>query len=924
MKKSAVLSLALWVWAFAAVSGTAGTADPAEPQVAPPASAQSAPAEPQVAPPAGAEQAKPDEIKPVEKTALQAFGYDIFRALPEPIVDGPVDDEYLLSPGDEVVISVWGQLNLKHALVVSEDGYIDIPEEGGRVFTSGASLKEMRRMVTESLSRIYANYINAENPGQSTAFVDVKLGKIRKLLVYVVGEVKNQGPYTISSGVATLINVLINAGGVKETGSLRDVRIRRADGIVDAVDLYDFLLTGKANPKMMRLRYGDYVIVPVKGKSVTARGEVKRPGVYELAGSEGIKALMGLAGGLNPNAYLRRVQIRRFTINEGEKVIDLDLEPVLGDPKADFAMADGDEVAFFPNVQVRRPVVEIGGEGIKRPGTYEYRPGMRVADLISAAEGLKEYVYLKRADLVRTREDFSKEMTIFALKDLYRNKEGAGGIYEFAAGTEAAAKANFELKEMDQVRIYSTFDITGKDKYITLEGQVKEPGKYVVADGMRLYDLMFSRGGFQDPDFKKRTYLELGHLFRKVPGEVEEKIVNFNLGILLDGDPAENMRLEGGDRIVVYSYESMKTKPFVTIEGLVKRPGVYNAAEGMTLEDLILVAGGLRPDAFKVEAVVARTSQGEGIGTAGTEQTRSAERAARVSTLVIPIAAEFATIPAEKRTPLEIYDKIVVRNLPDWEPLPVVSIEGQVHFPGSYSLAAREERLSKVFGRAGGIKKEGLAAGAVLYRRKDIVRMESGRADAVEKVAIRLDKAIDDPEGPFDLLMRDGDRVFVPLNPGTVEVRGAVRNPAIFQYKAGKGIKYYVELAGGYAKGADKSGVVVRLPNGAAARVKASLFGGPKMLPGSIVDVPYQGEASEVEIVEVRGAVKRPRIVAWRKGEKLDYYIKLAAGFAEDADSNAVVVYLEDGKVLEAKDGGAGLSAAIIAPGSVIEVPGKR
>jgi len=173
------------------------------------------------------------------KDKIYAFGYDIFKKLPEPITEGPVDEQYLLSPGDEIIINVWGQLSLEYSLTVSEEGYIDIPEEGGRIFTNAVSLKELKGLVTQKLSQIYSSYINFNNPSRSTAFVDVKLAKVRKLLVYVVGEVENQGVYTISSSVATLLNLLNNAGGVKKTGSLREIKIRRAGGTVDVVDLYE-------------------------------------------------------------------------------------------------------------------------------------------------------------------------------------------------------------------------------------------------------------------------------------------------------------------------------------------------------------------------------------------------------------------------------------------------------------------------------------------------------------------------------------------------------------------------------------------------------------------------------------------------------------------------------------------------------------
>jgi len=773
-----------------------------------------------------------------EKEQPPAFGYDVFRALPEPISEGPIDEQYLLSPGDEVIITIWGQLNLKYPLTVSEDGFIEIPDEAGRVFTNGVNLKELKSLVTERLSRIYSSYINAANPSASTAFVDVKLGKVRKLLVYVVGEVKNQGPYTISSGVATLLNVLNNAGGVKETGSLREIKIRRANGSVDALDLYDFLITGKMDIKKSRILYGDYVLVPLKAKSVTIKGEVKRPGIYELIGNEGIKELIGFAGGLTSNAFLNRVQIRRFEINAGEKFIDLDLESILNDPKKNFALSDGDSLTVFPNIVVRRRMVEIRGHGVIRPGVFQYTPGMTVRDLIEQAEGLKEDVYLERADLVRTEEDFSKKLTIFSLKDLY--KQEVPGRYIF----NGAAEKNFELKEMDEIVTYSTYEIKGKDKYVTLEGHVKEPGRYILPENMRLYDLVFSRGGFQDEDFKKRAYLDLAHIFRKIPGELGESLISFNLGKLLEGDPSENIKLEGDDRVVIYTYEVMVTRPYVTIGGLVKRPGIYDLIDNLTLEDLILVAGGLRPDAYKVEAVIARTGR-EKTESEGKEK----EAARRVATVVVPIKENYALLPEAEKTKLEVSDKIVIRNLPEWEPLAVVTVEGQVVYPGSYSLESKEERISGIIRRCGGLKKEAFPEGAVLYRRKDIIEMKREKQEESDKVAINLKEALDNPGSSYDLILKDGDRIFIPYNPGSVEVKGAVRNPSIFVYRKGKGLKYYISLSGGYEQSADKSGVVAYLPNGAAAKKKGFLFfRSIKILPGSIVKVPFKGEEKEIKL----------------------------------------------------------------------------
>jgi len=841
-----------------------------------------------------------------EKEKVYAFGYDIFRNLPEPITEGPVDENYLFSPGDEIMITVWGQLNLEYPLTVSEDGYITIPDEGGRVFTNGVSLKELKSLIAKKFSQIYSSYINADNPSQSTAFIDLKLARVRKLLVYVVGEVETQGVYTISSAVATLMNLLNNAGGVKETGSLRNLKIRRASGKTDEVDLYEFLISGVLDTKKTRIGYGDYIIVPLKEKAVTITGEVRRPGIYEIVGNEGLEDLVRFAGGLTSNAYLKRCQVKRFEIDAGEKFFELNLESVLKSQKTDFPLSDADEVTIFPNIVERRRLVEIRGEGIKRPGIFGYTEGMTVKDLIDQAEGLKESAYLERADLVRTLEDFSKKMSIFSLKDLFQKEPQGHYVYTGNDGN------NFPLKEMDQITVYSSYEMKGKDKYVTIEGHVKEPGRYILPENMTLYDLLFSRGGFQDEDFKKRAYLELGHVFRKISGELEERVITFHLGQLLNGAAEENMPLEDADRIVIYSFETMETKPFVTIEGLVKRPGSYPLAANLTLEDLVILAGGLRPEAYKTEAVIARIQPGKE-GTTGS-----------VATIIVPLERDFASNPEDNKIFLETYDKIVIRNLPEWEPLPVVSVEGQVKYPGSYSLEIREERISAIIKRAGGLKKEAFPEGGVLFRRKDILEMSTRINHEKAKVAINLKAALNNPGGTDDLVLKDGDQIFVPLNPGSIEVLGAVKNPCILQYKEGKKFDYYIKLCGGYTKDADRKNIVAYLPNAVAYKKKKFLFlsFNPSILPGSKIEVPFRGETTKRDVVEVRGAVKEPALIQYKNGEKLDYYITKCGGYAENSDIKSITVYLPTGVPLK-REGTLSFNPTIL-PGSIIEVPFKE
>ena len=849
--------------------------------------------------------------KPAPKTDLPEkplpFGYNIFRAAAEQVVEGPVDEDYLVSAGDEIIVRVWGQLNLNYPLTVSDDGFITIPDEGGRVYTNGLNLKELKVLVAESLSRIYSNYINLANPAQSTAYVDVKLGKVRKLLVYVVGEVQNQGAFNISAGVASLLNLLNNAGGIKESGSLRDIKIRRTDGSVDTVDLYEFLISGKLDIKKIRIRYGDYILVPLKGKSASIKGEVKRSGAYEVIGNEGVKDLVRFAGGLTSNAYLKRTQVRRFDINAGEKIIDIDGDKALNDPAANFVLQDGDEVTIFPNVMVRRLLVEIAGNGIKRPGIYEFRPGMTLKDLVAAAEGLKEYVYLDRADLVRTEEDFSKRITSFSLKELFREDKPGNYVY---TGKE---EMNFKLREMDQVTLYSIFQMRGGDKTVVFEGHVKEPGTYVLAENMTLYDLIFARGGFEDVNYKNATYLDLGHIFRKKPGEINEKLMTFNLGGLLAGNPKDNIPLANEDRIHVYDYETMKAKPSVMIEGLVKRPGSYPIAESLTLEDLLMLAGGLTPDAYKVEALIARTARKEG------------EESLQSSNFVIPVPDDFALIPIGKRTPLEAFDKVVIRHVPGWEPQELVYIAGEIVYPGTYTVLSKEERISSLIKRAGGLKKEALAEGALLQRRKTIVGLSRGEAGGYESVAFDLTEALARPGREADVLLKDGDRISIPTNPGVVEVRGAVRKPGVLQYRGSASLEDYVRLCGGYIRSADKNNAIVFLPNQTAKKRSRFLFFRLNMdvPPGSIINIPEKEQESGAgNTVEVKGAVKFPLEVKYRAGRKLDYYLEVCGGFRDDADPGLIVVRLPDGTVLDSK--GVAPFNPVIPAGSSVQVAFKE
>jgi protein involved in polysaccharide export with SLBB domain len=828
---------------------------------------QAAPAEPTPAPPAA--------VVPAADTAPtpalpDAFGYDAFRSNGAPITEGPVDDQYLLGPGDEVAITVWGEMNETLNLTVTDQGFIELPEKAGRIQTNGVTLRELKPLVERALSQRYASFIDAVDPTKSTAFVDVRLGKIRPLVVYVVGEVNTPGAHALSAPVANVVNLLASAGGVKPSGTLREIKVRRSDGRTDTVDLYGFLLDGKVDARALRLQPGDYVLVPLKRKSVTVSGEVRRPTSYELVGDEGIRALMGYAGGPGPDAYLKRAQLKRLEANRGEVYVDVDLGAALDPAGQDIALTDGDLLTIGRNAQVRTNMVSIRGDGILRPGTYEWTPGMRLGDLVQKGDGLREHAYLDRADLVRTERDFSKRLIRFPLKGLFEKQ--ADGSFKRLDNPEL----DIPLEQMDEVLVQSSWGMAGNDKSVTLEGHVKEPGKAVLAEGMTLYDVLFTRGGFQDPTFAKDTYMDVGHLMRKVPGAAGSQIRTFDVGGVLAERPGANMALEDGDVVRIYARTDLATPAKVRIGGLVRAPGEFDFADGLTLEDLVVMAGGLDPSVVRAEAVIASRQ------VAGTES-------ATETTRIVPIDGTFATVAARSKTPLRGDDRVTIRHQFGWEPLDTAQVSGLVKFPGSYAMPRTGETLTGLVLRAGGLRPEAYPAAATLLR-------ESGTGERTA-VTINLAAALERPGGPEDLALRDGDLLTVPDSAGVVTVRGAVRSESVLQHRAGGKLSEYVRDSGGYLDSADPERVTVTAPNGRTERVGRGQD--PVLLAGSVVEVPLQRETERLQLVEVKGAVSKPAVVQHADGGTLAYYITVCGGYTANADVDRVVVLLPDGGVLE-------------------------
>jgi len=412
-------------------------------------------------------------VLPGVKRRLRQYGYDMFRVPAStfaPVEDVPVGPEYVLGPGDSLITYVWGLVENVFTETVNRNGEIFIPKVGTlRVW--GLSFDRAEQLIRDQLSRVYTGFR-----------ISVTMGRLRTIRVFVVGEVMRPGAYTMSA-LSTLTNALFVAGGPSKQGTLRRIAVMRHNKVVSEMDLYDFLLRGDKSQDI-RLESGDTVFVPTIGPTVGLIGNVNRPAIYELKGETQVTDLLAMAGGVAPSGYLQRMQLERYRANTERVIQDFNLLDFTqrGVQSANPVLRDGDLVRVFPVDPRIYNAVSLEGP-VKRPGNYELRPGMRLAEIVTRADLLPE-AYLDRAEIVRMKDDLSTEVIPFSIRDLWAGQ----------------AAANLELRPLDRVVISSEFRPVAT---VAVSGLVKRPGRYTIARGERLSSLLERAGGLLPDAFPK-------------------------------------------------------------------------------------------------------------------------------------------------------------------------------------------------------------------------------------------------------------------------------------------------------------------------------------------------------------------------------------------------------------------------------------
>ncbi|MBN1306531.1 MAG: SLBB domain-containing protein [Chitinispirillaceae bacterium] len=638
---------------------------------------------------------------PKEKTipdTCNYFGYSLFENVPDafkPNAFGPVDPGYLVGPGDVLRLSVWGEVEFQYELKISKEGKIFIPV-AGQVYVTGIPFEQLQAKLHSILSKHYSGL--ASHPPKS--FMDLSIAQIRPIRIFVMGEAASPGGYTVSSA-STAFNALYSIGGPLVSGTLRNITVLRNGKELAVVDMYHYLVSGKCSTDV-RLQNDDVIFIPRRGKTVTVRGSVFRPAIYELTEHENLLALLDYCGGVIPETNIEHALIHRV-------------------------------VPF----QQRTPSL----------------PKVEVVDI----------------DLRKTiiqRED----------------------IPLFDNDTLHVIPLSYDLRN-----------------YVLLKGAVRYPGMYE-CNGISLHTLIFTLGKPID----EKAFTKRADLIRRNDDLITSTIIPIELERLLHDSSSYDQPLRPFDEVIVYEKEVEKPVDLlITVDGEIRKPGIYTMSTNHTVIDALIQAGGFTRGAYRKSVDIYRLRISGNHYDTITEEFK----------LDLPDPIDFID-SSRREFELHDRDRIVVRPNPDYILDNYVILDGFVKFKGKYAIHQRGERLSDIIARAGGLLPDAFLEGATVTRDK-------------KRLVVNFTEALQGKSSKENILLKKGDSIFIPLRPNTVLITGNVNNPGLFSYVQKSRVRSYIDRAGGLA---DSSKVILlTAPGGETKKIRRVSFKNPVVQEGSAI-----------------------------------------------------------------------------------------
>ncbi|WP_198949544.1 SLBB domain-containing protein [Halovibrio salipaludis] len=705
-----------------------------------------------------------------DSSKLKAFGYDLFKGEPStfaPVTEVPVPSGYIIGTGDTIELQLFGKKTGQYTLTVGRDGTIAIPEIGP-YSVAGLSFNELRNEISKLVTD---RFIGVES--------SVRLGELRSMRVFVLGEARNPGAYTVSS-LSTLTNALFVSGGIEQTGSLRRIQHKRDGEVIGTFDLYDLLLNGDSSDDA-RLQAGDVIFIPPVGKRVSIGGEVQRPAQYELRGEDELGEVIELAGGMTNQAYPKRVRIERINDDFLRMLGEADASDQQG---LNTPVQGGDHIRVPSIADVTGQYVELKG-AVTRPGRFAWIPGMRLSSLISNLE----------TDLAEAADDSA---ALLVRRDPETDRIATHFINPRAVVNNPGTESDPRLKEKDQILFFADRAKAGEPKsqqeswqrgsmlsdvierlrkestpnqpapVASISGEVRYPGSYPITQERSLSNLLNLAGGLKDGASLDEA--EVSRLERDAQGDGNRTIRTLDVTPLANNRKIDDFRLQSRDRVQIKSIPAFNENRTVTLDGEIRFPGTYSLRKGETLDQVVERAGGLTQYAFPEGAVFTRESLKE----------------------------------RERKRLREAEEKLQGRLLSQ-------QVQGEDFTNQNQGQQQTRELLDRI-----------------------------SEARAVGRMVIDLERALQDADYQ-SIRLQDGDSLTVPEQPQSVSVLGEVQFPTSHLHQQGLTLDDYIERSGGPNSQADEDRVyVIRADGSVALPNRSNWFASNRtqLSPGDTVVMP--------------------------------------------------------------------------------------
>lgn len=823
-----------------------GGAKPTVP-VAPSAAAAGTEAKPETNPPVNANPPA-NTNPPANSTDVQNPAKDPLRQIVGPFdmlnsnIMIPAPDRYQVGPGDMLVIRYSSPAleTVEKEVRVDSQGGVTNPVTGRRIVVRSQTLLQ----VEKTLQGIIGKEIRG-------ADVTVTLKELRSMQITVLGEAFLPGSYQVPS-VATLFNVLYMVGGPNDNGSLRRIELRRSDGSRRMLDLYRFLITGDSKQDVA-LQPGDAIYIPAIESEVTVSGEVGRSAIYETISGEKLSEVLKMAGGVKASGVNQRISLRTVAPGQGLRQLDIDLRQ--NTPDSNPPVYGGDQIEVFAVRPVITNSVTLEG-AVDQPGLYQVTEKLTVSGLISRARGVIPEAHLERADLFRRNPDGSNTLIPINLAKALQGDKGN----------------DLAIMPYDRVVVYRVDETKWMGtRQVAVLGAVRRPGVFARADGMTVLDLLLQAGGLDGEASQDEAFLQ-----RRNPDGSTGDLLRIDFRKAAAGDAAHNVVLQDQDELRVQTTAEVKYRPDqqVRILGAVQKPGEYAAAANLSLKDLIALAGGTLPQAGKtVEIAKSRVPQGTApsrhdladvlsgktevridagdlitipetsnfvdrpgyvivmgavgnpgyyaVNPGGDKVADVITRAGGLTKKAFAMGTQFYRIPAKLKTPA--IDRLSPRIK---EVLEIVA-QDEYNRAKAHAEVDRARLIKNINSGQATISLSGTPAatqstGPNVEIKGDTVTkartMDKSDLEMGGNLNINLPDAMRRPSTQANLPLEEGDIIWIPETPSTVNIVGAVVVPSSLIFVPGKNLGHYVDQSGGFLRDADEKSVLVIRANGAVIK----------------------------------------------------------------------------------------------------------